>query len=144
MTLAFGMFLLFQLSLAGQDFRKLAANEADKGKAKIAADFASGFFTTLKNNGIYPFKDEAIDAVKNQMTGENQKLIYEQLKAQFGDFQSLEYGETWIQGSNKAIQIVRFRGNFEKSNRSQEIRVVINGSNKIAGFWVKPWSDILK
>lgn len=143
MTFIFGMFLFLQFNSFSQDFKKLSMVEADKGKTKIARDFASDFFTKLKANETFQFKEEAIDLIKNQLTAENQKAIYQQLKNQFGDFKSLEYAETWIQGGNKFVQIVRLKSNFEKSNRSQEIRVVVNESNKVAGFWVKPWSDML-
>ena len=113
-------------------------------RREIANDFASNYLNTLKNGKTYIFRDEAIDAIKNQLTEENQKIMYQQLKSQFGDFQSLEYAETWVQNNNKSIQIIRLKGNFEKSNKNLEIRVVLNDSNQIAGFWIKPWSDMFK
>ena len=138
-----GMFLFFHLTSFGRDFKKLGADEADQSKTKIARAFAAAFLMKLKAGETYQFKDEAIDVLKNQLTPDNQKLVYQQLKGQFGDFKSLEYAETWVQANNKSMQIVRLKGNFEKSNRSQEIRVVVNETNKISGFWVKPWSDML-
>lgn len=144
MIFILGMLLLSPISSLGQDFKKLSMDEADQGKIKIARDFASGFLSKLKANETYQFGNEAVDIIKNQLTADNQKLVYQQLKGQFGDFKSLEYAETWVQASNKSMQIIRLKGNFEKSNRSQEIRVVVNEQNKIAGFWVKPWSDMLK
>jgi len=132
------------LNSCSQDFRKLSNSEVDNTKVQIANDFASNYLNTLKNGKTYIFRDEAIDAIKNQLTEENQKLIYQQLKSQFGDFQSSEYAETWIQGNNKSIQIIRLKATFEKSNKNLEIRVVLNDSNKIAGFWIKPWSDMFK
>jgi hypothetical protein len=135
---------IFSFKSFSQDFRKLNDSETDKNKVKIAQGFASDFLTKLKNGEIYQFQDKAIDYIKNQFTGENQKLVYQQIKTQFGDFQSLEYSETWIQGNSKANNIFRFKGDFEKSSKKLEIRVVLNESDKVAGFWIKPWSDILK
>ncbi len=80
----------------------------------------------------------------NQLTEQNQKAIYQQLKDKFGDFQSLDYAESWIQNSNSNMHIVRLKSDFERSNKKLEIRVVINESDKIAGFWIIPWSDMLK
>lgn len=139
-----GASIILSLNSSSQDFKKLKDSEIDKNKIKIAQDFASNFFTKLKNEKEYQFQDEAIDAIKKQFTGETQKLVYQQLKAQFGDFQSLEYSETWIQGNSKSISIFRFKGEFEKSTKKLEIRVVLNESDKIAGFFIKPWSDMLQ
>jgi len=121
----------------------LGDSEVDKSKVKIAQDFATNFMTKLKSGASYKFQDEAIDALKNQFTEENQKIVYQQVKSQFGDFQLLKYAETWIQSNNKSIQIIRLKGDFEKSNKKLEIRVVLNESGKIMGFFIIPWSDML-
>jgi len=141
-TLIFGVCILCYLNSCSQDFKKLDDSEVDKNKVKIAQDFASNYLTKLKNGEVYKFQDEAIDAIKNQLTEENQKIVYQELKDKFGDFQSLEYAETWAQSSSK-LQIIRFKGTFDKSNKKLEIRVVLNESDKIAGFWIRPWSDML-
>ncbi len=141
--LIFFAFVLIHLNGCSQDLKKLSTSEVDKSKVKIAQDFASNFLSKLKNGETYQFQNEAIDAVKNSLTGETQKLVYEQLKNQFGDFQSVEYGESWVQGAGQENLIIRLKGDFTKSNKKLEIRVVLDKSNKIAGFWVKPWSDVL-
>jgi hypothetical protein len=135
--------IIFNLNSTCQDFKKAEDSKADKGKIKIAQDFATNFLTKLKSGKEYQFQDEAIDALKNQLTGETQKLVYQQLKTQFGDFQSLEYSETWVQSNSKSVSIYRFKGRFDKSTAQPEIRVVLNESDKIAGFFIKPWSDML-
>jgi|WetSurMetagenome_2_1015567.scaffolds.fasta_scaffold412744_2 hypothetical protein len=142
-TLLLGVYILFSLDSCSQDFKKLNAPDVDSKKVLIAQKFANDYLTTLKKGSYYQFKDEAIDILKNQLTEQNQKAIYQQLKNQLGDFQSLEYAETWIQSSNPSLNIFRFKSDFEKSNKKIEIRVVLDKSDKIAGFWVKPWSDML-
>lgn len=142
-ALIFGLSIFLGLSSFGQDFKKLTESEVDKSKLKIAQDFAKNYLTKLNKEEVYEFKDEAVDIVKNSLTADNQKSVSQQTKSLFGDFKSLEYAETWIQSSNKSILIVRFKGDFEKSNRKLEIRVTLNGSDKIAGFWIRPWSDIM-
>jgi len=142
-TLFLVAFCLFSLHIYGQNFKKLNDSDVDYKKIKIAQVFANDFLTKLKVGSTYQFKNEAIDALKNQLTDENQKAVYQQLKGQFGDFQTLEYAETWIQNGNASIHIFRYKGNFDKSNKKLEIRVVLNESDKIAGFWVRPWSDML-
>lgn len=142
--LILGASIILSLNSSSQEFKKLKDSEIDKNKIKIAQDFASNFLTKLKSEKEYQFQDEAIDPIKKQFTGETQKLVYQQLKAQFGDFQSLEYSETWIKGNSKSISVFRFKGEFEKSTKKLEIRVVLNESDKIAGFFIKPWSDMLQ
>jgi hypothetical protein len=142
-SLVLGVCLLFSLNSFGQDFKKLSDSETDKNKIKIAQKFASDFLGKLKSGETYVFQNEAIDQLKTQLTGETQKVVYQQLKSQFGDYKSLEYAETWVQGNSKAIGIYRFKGDFDKSNKKLEIRVVLNESDKVAGFFVRPWSDML-
>jgi hypothetical protein len=142
-SLIFLTCIIFSLNSCGQDFKKLSDPEIDKSKVKIAQDFASEFLTKLKNGEEYQFQDKALDAIKNQFTFETQKIVNQQLKSQFGEYKSLEYAETWVQGNNKSVNVFRFKGEFEKSTKKLEIRVVLNESGKIAGFWIKPWSDML-
>jgi hypothetical protein len=143
-SLILGACLIFSLNSCSQDFKKLNDSETDRNKVLIAQNFASEFFTKLKNGEEFHFQDKAIDAIKNQFTAETQKSVYQQIETQFGDFQSLEYAENWIQNSSKSVNIFRFKGEFDKNTKKLEIRVVLNESDKIAGFWIKPWSDMLK
>ena len=143
-TFILGISLIFCLNSYSQDFKKLTDSEVDKQKIQIAQDFATKYLRKQKEGSCYEFKDEAIGILKNQLTEQNQKTIYQQLKDKFGDFMSLEYAETWVQGNNNSIQIFRFKSDFAKSNKKLEVRVVLNESVKIAGFWIKPWSDMLK
>ncbi len=142
--LLLGLSLLLSLNSFSQGYKKLSDSEVDKNKVKIAQDFATNYLTQAKKGESYKIQDEAIDIIKNYFTEQNQKLVYHQLKVQFGDFQSLEYAETWIQRNNDTMQIIRLKGEFEKSYKKLEIKVVIDNFNKIAGFWIIPWSDMLK
>ena len=127
-----------------QDFKKLDKSDLDSVKIQIAKQFSIDYFTKLKNGSFYQFKDEAIDALKDQLTEQKQKAVYKQIIENFGDLNSLSYVETWIQSSNPDMKIFRFKGDFDKSKDKLEIRVVILKSGKIAGFWIKPWNDMLQ
>lgn len=126
-----------------QDFTKLEGSQVDKSKLQFAEKFANDYLTKLREGSYYEFKDEAIDIIKNQQTEETQKAVYSQLKEQFGDYKGLEYVETWVKSSDNSLTIFRFKGEFEKSNKKLEIRVVLDASGKIAGFWITPWSDMI-
>ena len=142
--LILGVCIFSGIKSFGQDFKKLNDSEIDKSKITIARDFAQNYMTTTINKGeTYQFKDEALEQLKNGLTPEKQKAIAEQFKSQMGNFKSLTYAETWIQGESKSFLILRFKSEFEKNNVVVEIRVVLNDANKIAGFFFKPWSESL-
>jgi hypothetical protein len=143
-SLILGVCIFFSLNSFSQDFKKLAESEVDKSKLKIAQDFATNYMAKLNKGETYQFHDEVIDILKYSLSAESQKMVSQQIKSQFGEFKSLDYAESWVQSNNKSIVVMRFKGDFEKSNKKLEIRVVLNESNKIAGFFIKPWSDMLK
>lgn len=141
--LFFSICILSCLNSYAQGYEKLKDPDVIPAKIEIAKKFTTNYLTTQRNGSYYQFKDEAVDIIKNSLTAENQKAGYKQLKDNFGDFKSLEYAETWIQKNNSNFKIYRFKGNFDKSNRKLEIRVILNEEDKIAGFWIRPWSDML-
>ena len=137
------VFLMISSQSNSQTASKLNDSELNAAKVEFARKFASDYLNKLKSGSYYNFQDEAIDPLKNQLTENTQKLIYKQLKMQFGDFQSLEFAEAFSPDNNPAIVIYRFKGKFDKANENLEIRVVLNEAGKIAGFWIKKWLDEL-
>ncbi len=142
-TLLFSICILSCLNSYAQGYEKLKDSDVIPAKIEIAKKFATNYLTAQRNGAYYQFKDEAVDIIKNSLTAENQKAAYKQIKDNSGDFKSLEYAETWIQKNNANFKIYRFKGDFDKSNRKLEIRIILNGEDKIAGFWIRPWSDML-
>lgn len=72
-----------------------------------------------------------------------QKSLYKQVKDQFGDYVDSEFVEAWVQKSNPQYKILRYKGEFSKSDTKLELRVIYDDANKVAGFFIKPWSDML-
>ena len=143
LTFITGLMIAYSVTSCSQDYEKLDTADIDEKKVKIAQDFATSYFTNLKNGTIYEFKDKAIEAIVTNQTPENQKAVYKQLKVKFGDFKSLAFSEVWCPVAAPSHHIIRFKSDFSESSKKLEIRVVVNESDKISGFWVKPWSDIL-
>ena len=134
---------LISLISCSQDFNKLSDSKVDQGKLNFSTKFAEDFMTAVSKGATYEFTDEAIDQIKNMLTADNQKNLYKQLESQFGEYQSMEYAETWSDSNGSGLMIFRFKAKFSKSPSVLEVRVVVNKDNKIAGFWIKPWSDLL-
>lgn len=72
-----------------------------------------------------------------------QKSLYKQVKDQFGDYVDSEFAEAWVQKSKPQYKILRYKGKFSKSETKLELRIVYDDTNKVAGFFIKPWSDML-
>ena len=142
--LLIGLSFMLGLYSCKQDFKRLGDSETDLKKIQIAKEFSEKFYTELKNGSYYQFHDEATNKIKSFLTEEKQKSTYKYLKSRFGDFQSLEYAETWIKIDKPNVHIIRFKSDFDRMNKKIEIRVILSESDKIMGFWIKPWSDMLQ
>src|SRR3990170_5461604 len=102
------------LSAHSQDFEKLADDKVNRTRVEIAEKFSNNFYSALAKGNYYDFKEEATDALKKALTPEYQKTIYEKVKSEHGDYQSIAYAETWILKSNPVIKVIRFSGTFSK------------------------------
>ncbi len=140
----FCIVLAVGLSSCAQDYKKLSDSEIDKSKVRIAQEFATNYLNQSKKGMTYVFKDEATSELKNLLTPETQKNVYQSIKKQFGDFQNLEYIETYADKNVVSSGIQRFKGSFGEKDKKLEVRVVLDQTDKVAGFWIKPWSDMLK
>ncbi len=123
----------------GSRFRKLPESEVD-AEMKLAAErIATDILESQRDGRFEPLGDEATLAMCSALTPEKQKEAYETIKGMFGDFQSMEYVETWVPTDGSLLVIYRFKGHFSKSKARPEIRIVMDGGGRLAGFWIKPW-----
>ncbi len=137
------LFIILCFNLNGQDFKKLEEKNVDPKQKEFTKKFANEYFSKQIAESYYQFKDdEATDEIIKFLTPEKQKAVYSQLKMGFGAFKSLEYSQTWAESNSKVV-IYRFKSTFGDSGK-QEIRVVLNETGKIAGFFIKPWAENLQ
>ena len=141
-TLLFFLLIGFSTSCNSQDYEKLPSKEVDARKIKMAQDFSDRFYSSLKNGGPYEFNNDATDEMRNVLSAEHQESLYNKIKEQNGDYAGIEYVEAWTQKSNSQYTFLRYKGTFSKSTTKVEIRVVLDKANKVAGFFIKPWSDM--
>lgn len=142
-TVVLCLMILNSMVSCSQDFKKLSDDEVSKEKVAVAKKFSDNFYAELKKGEVYQFKDDATPEMKSLLTPESQKNLYKQLKEQIGDYEGVSYAEAWVQKSNPEFLILRFKGTFSKSDKKSEVRVVLNKADKVAGFYVRPWSDML-
>jgi hypothetical protein len=136
--------ILVCISSFSQNVEKLPEDKVDMEKVKTAQDFADRFFSAAREGKTYEFQNDAITAVIQGLTPQVQKQVYQDIQSKYGDYKSLGYVETWKYNAGETMTIVRLKGVFSKSDDKPEIRIVLNDSNKVAGFWYKPWEDELK
>ncbi len=105
----------------------------------MAERIAINILESWRDGRFEPLGDEATIAMRSALTPEKQKEAYETIKGMFGDFQSMEYVETWVSTNGPFLAIYRFKGRFSRSRARPEIRVVMDSEGKLAGFWIKPW-----
>ncbi|MBU4444302.1 DUF3887 domain-containing protein [bacterium] len=136
--------LLILVLLAGCDSKYSKLDEADVNREQklLAEDIAVKLMTGMKTGDYHQLRDEATRMMQRGLTPEVQEEAYESIKGQFGDFISLKYAETWKPTDGPYSVIYRFIGDFE-SGKPIEIRVVMDGNNKLSGFWIKPWKKKL-
>jgi hypothetical protein len=136
--------LLILVLLAGCDSQYSKMDEADVNQEQklLAEDIAIKLMTGMKTGSYHQLGGEATRMMQRGLTPEVQEEVYESIYGQFGDFISLRYAETWKPTDGSYSIIYRFMGDFE-SGKSVEIRVAMDGNNKLSGFWIKPWKKKL-
>ena len=138
-TLAAGV---FSLSLAACSLtpERVQESEVNQDQKVAAQALATRLYEACNSERFEALGDEAIPAMRDALSVEKQRTTCTQIKGQFGEWNSMRYVETWRQDG---LAIYRFKGRFAKGDEP-EIRVVTDRSSKLAGFWLKPWSDALR
>lgn len=134
--------LLLSTGVYSQEFKQLDDAKINHQQLQFVKKFVADYFAEQAAGGYYAFSDNtATDAMSNALSASKQKTVYDQLTSAFGAFKSFSYVQTWVD-NNSHLTIYRFKGTFG-TNNFLEIRVVMNYQGKIAGFFIKPWSETL-
>lgn len=132
----------FAVGGCGLKLEKMPEADVDAAQKATAESLAKRIYEGCRDARFEPLReDEAIPEMRDGLDPARQKSTCAAIQGQFGDFTSMDYAETWRQ---RGLRIYRFKGHFSKSETTPEIRVVMDGSNKLSGFWLKPWSDDLR
>jgi hypothetical protein len=126
------------------DFSKLPESDMDPAMKASAESLATRMLTAWRDGQYAPLGEEATAAMRSGLSPERQEQAYEQFKGMFGDFESLEYVETLVPTDGSSLFIFRFKGKFSKTEATPEVRIVLDGEQKLSGFWVKPWNNSMR
>jgi hypothetical protein len=123
-------------------FEKVPEPEVDAQQKAAAQRIAARIYESCVSGKYQALgDDEAIPEMREALAPAKLPGTCGAIKKEFGDYQSLDYAETWKPRSG-SLKVYRFRGHFSKGGDAPEIRVVMDGP-KLSGFWLKPWSDVL-
>lgn len=139
--------LAFLVALAAgcrTGFRKLPESEVDPAMKSLAQHIGASMLESWRDGRFEPLGDDATSAMRSGLAPEGQREAYESVKGMFGDFQSMEYVETWAPTDGSLLLVFRFRGRFSRTRARPEIRVVLDGEKRLSGFWIKPWKAGMK
>ncbi|CAN5802016.1 hypothetical protein BH11MYX4_BH11MYX4_15210 [soil metagenome] len=124
-------------------YEKVPEGDVDAAQKAAAQRLATTIYEGCRTGVHAPLgADEAIPEMREALTPAKLAATCASIKGQFGEYQSLDYAETWRPGSG-GLRVFRFRGHFASTQDTPEIRVVMDGQ-KLSGFWLKPWSDALR
>lgn len=137
------LILVLLLGCSESKFDTVPPEEVDLVQKSLAESLATDILNSMKSGEFKQLGEDATLSVQKGLSPDKQKAVYEQVKGMFGEFNSLEYYETCVPKDGTFLTVYRFRGIFT-SSAPPEIRVVINGNNKLSGFWIKPWKDDLE
>jgi hypothetical protein len=134
---------LTALAACSTQFAKLSEADVDAQQKASAQALATRIYEGCNSGTPTPLSEsEATPEMRDALAPAKLSATCAGIKSQFGDYQSLDYAETWKPGSGSQ-RVFRFKGHFSKSADAPEIRVVMDGT-KLTGFWLKPWADALR
>jgi hypothetical protein len=123
-------------------FEKVPEADVDTQQKATAQKIAARIYEGCVSGKHQPLgEDEAIAEMREALSPSKLPGTCEAIKGQFGDYQSLDYAETW-KPKGGSLKVYRFKGHFSKATEAPEIRVIMDGA-KLSGFWLKPWADQL-
>ncbi|MGB5237809.1 MAG: hypothetical protein WBM43_01945 [Flavobacteriaceae bacterium] len=140
----FSIFLLFGI-IAGcqsqQKFEEVDAAEVDQAKLEMAANLTENLLSEQKKGGFYELTaEEATSAMISGLGERRQKKSYKQIKKMFGDYKSIRFNHMMRSTTGAYLEIYRFKGDFDQSENELEVRAVFDADQKLAGFFVRPWT----
>jgi len=137
-------FLFLLTSSCNKGFDKIPESEVNTAERDAAGLLATRILKAHNESKFDTLSETETTAdFRNAFTPEKQKASHETIKGLWGDFVSLKYAESAKPRDGTMLKIYRFKGTFKGSSAEPEIRVVIDGAGKLAGFWLKSWNDMV-
>ena len=140
----FSLYLLLGIIVgcqSQQKFERVDAEKIDQTKLEIATTLTENLLSEQKKGGFYELTPEnATPAMIYGLSEALQKKSYKQIKKMFGHYKSIAFDHMMQSTTGTYREVYRFKGDFENSEQALEVRAVFDADQKLAGFFVRPWT----
>jgi len=138
------LILILFSSCGAPKFTEVSDTEINSSKLELATELTEKILTAQKQAGFYKLtSSEATSEMVSGFTENVQKKSYETISGMFGQFQALKFYQLLRPIDGTRYEVYRFKGQFDSETAQIEIRTVLDGNGKLAGFFIKPWKDNL-
>lgn len=136
------MVFVLLCSSCGTNLIKIPVEKINKQEQGFAAEMATKIIERCSSYDYSPLPpNQATAEMIDGFSAKIQQETCELLKGKYGKFRSLEFVEAMQPKDTNDYRIYRFKGNFKKAIKLPEVRITIDKSGKLAGFWTTKWKD---
>ncbi len=132
------------LSACSSNLERISAEQINKPEQLFAEQMAN---LILDRCSSYDYSALPVEHANEAMVNGFDAGVFRQtcefLKDKYGRFRGLEFVEAMRPPESNEYTIYRFKGNFKEAIKFPEIRITIDQSGKLAGFYTVKWSDNL-
>ncbi len=123
------------------EYAKISLSEVDAAQKKKAYDLGKRVLMICNTSKFIPFKEtEATPSVIQNTTLEKHSKICLKFRERYGKFVDIKLIESYkISPANETL--FRYKAIYERSNANKELRVTMNGENKVSSIKTTEWSD---
>ncbi len=140
-TLTIIIILFLLIGCGNLNFDRVPIDQIDKASMEKAKILTEKMLEAQKKGGYYKLNNqEAITKMVYGYNSDTQKSSYDQIKGVFGEYEGIEFDHLLKPKDGTLHKIYRFKGKFS-SSANVEVRTVLDGQNKLAGFFVKKWKE---
>lgn len=140
-TTACALLVLIGDSGAVSMFLPVPPQQIDQTAKTKAMQVAQRLLTGWREGKFQPLPEDFTVEMISGFPPQDQQAAYNNLKALFGEFHSLEFVEAVTSPMLPGHVLFRFRGKFSATAADPEVRVMMSAEKKVAGFWVRHWMD---
>ena len=141
-------FFIFTVALflvgCGSNLERIPAEQVDTTEKQFAEQMANMILSRCLS---YDYSALPLEQTNEAMIKGFDAGIFQQtcelLKNKYGKFRSMEFVEAMQQPESNEYTIYRFKGNFKEAIKLPEIRITIDQTGKLAGFFTTKWNDNL-
>ena len=126
------------------EYVKVPISEVDADQRKKAYDLGKRILMICNTSKFIPFKEsEATQSVIQNTTLEKHSKVCLKFRARYGSFIDIKLIEVYKSSINND-NIFRYKAIYEHSNANKELRLILNGENKVSSLKTMEWVDLFQ